>query len=156
MRKQRGYSYAIVMFLVAVLSLISTRAIQNSLTEARRDKEADLLWVGQAYRRAIQEYYESSPGSDKNYPTELKDLLADTRPVRLHRPLRRLYRDPITGRDMIPIRQGGSDSGPVIGVRSVSAQSPLKTDGFPAELAGFTHAASYQGWQFIYQPNLGK
>ncbi|MFS2002652.1 type II secretion system protein [Duganella sp. CT11-25] len=156
MQTQGGFSYAIVMFLVAVLSLVSTRALENSLTSARRDKEAELLWVGQAYRRAIQEYYQNTQGSDKLYPAALKDLLEDTRPILLHRPLRRLYRDPITGGDMVPIRQGGGESGPIIGVRSASAQTPLKTDGFPTELANFTNAASYQGWQFIYEPSTGK
>jgi type II secretory pathway pseudopilin PulG len=155
MREQGGYSYVIVMFLVAILSLVSTRALENSLTSARRDKESELLWVGQAYRRAIQEYYENTQGSDKRYPNSLRDLLEDTRPILLRRPLRRLYRDPITGGEMVPIRAEGS-AGPIIGVRSASAQAPLKVDGFPVELANFSHAISYQTWQFIYQPDIGK
>jgi len=155
MRRQEGYSYAIVMFLLAVLAVISARALENDLTRERRDKEAELLRIGQIYQHAIEVYYNNSPGTVKQYPNSLDDLLSDTRPVKTQRPLRRLYQDPVTGGAMDLIRQGDGDSGPIIGVRSSSTLAPLKTDGFAPELASFTHASSYRQWQFIYQPTIG-
>ncbi len=53
--RQHGFSYLIAMFLVASLSLIAVRGLQNALTEERREKEAEVLFVGQAYRTAIRQ-----------------------------------------------------------------------------------------------------
>jgi len=39
MRQQGGFSYVIVMFLVAALSLASVRALENTLVSEQRDKE---------------------------------------------------------------------------------------------------------------------
>ena len=63
MRREGGFSYVIVMFLVAVLSIISVRALETTLTRERRDKEAQLLEAGTAYMNAIRLYYEGAPGS---------------------------------------------------------------------------------------------
>ena len=35
---------------------------------AKREKELELLFVGDAYRQAIGQYYESSPAGHKHYP----------------------------------------------------------------------------------------
>ncbi|HTD05250.1 type II secretion system protein [Undibacterium sp.] len=151
MRKEGGFSYLIAMFLVAVLAIISVRALENSLTAERRDKEAQLLMVGKAYRDAIRDYYEGTPGTAKAYPAELELLLLDTRPTRLVRRLRKLYRDPVTGSAEWGIVR--SESGGVMGVFSLSTQKPYKSDGFPIELMSFTNAKRYQDWRFVYQPN---
>jgi type II secretory pathway pseudopilin PulG len=148
MRSEQGFSYVIVMFLVAVLSVISVRALQNTLTTDRRDKEAELLAVGTAYRRAIADYVEMSPGSVKAYPRELSDLLLDQRRARLARPLRKLYRDPVTGRpDWGVVR---SPDGGVMGIYSLSDASPIKREGFASELVGFAGARRYSDWKFVY------
>ena len=150
MRLQQGFSYVIVLFLVAVLSLLSVRALSNSLTTERREKEAQLLLIGQAYRQAIADYYQHSPGSNKTFPPTLEALLLDQRATRPVRPLRKLYRDPITGDTNWGIDR--NEAGAVIGVHSLSMQVPYKKSGFPPELASFTNATSYQGWRFVYQP----
>lgn len=148
-RQEQGFSYVIVMFLVAILSFIAVRAQENILTSERRFKEAELLMVGQAYRDAIRDYCVNSPGSDKKYPMELKDLLEDKRDSALRRSLRRLYRDPMTGsKDWGLVK---TENGELIGVHSLSLLRPIKRDGFPAELAGFSNAATYQNWRFVYQ-----
>jgi type II secretory pathway pseudopilin PulG len=149
MRRQGGFSYVVVMFLVAVLSLVSVRALENSLTAERRDKEAQLLLVGQAYRDAIRAYQQGSPGLDRTWPAQVKDLLLDERTSSMRRPLRKLYRDPITG---------SAEWGYVyrddklIGVYSLSRLKPLKRDGFTADQVGFKDAATYQQWRFVYDP----
>src|SRR5471030_3556272 len=150
MTRERGFSYLIVMFLVAAVSIISVRALRNTMTTERREKEAQLLLVGQVYRTAIVNYYQNSPGSNKTYPPELSALLLDQRSTRISRPLRKLFRDPITGStDWGVVR---SDSGGVMGVYSLSTQLPFKKNGFPPELGSFVNAASYQQWRFVFQP----
>ena len=149
MRQEQGFSYVIVMFLVAVLSITAVRALENTLTRERRDKEAETLWRGLAYREAIRIYYESSPGTGKSYPQELKDLLYDSRLVRPTRPLRRLYTDPLSGGAWTVIR---NEEGRIIGVRPNSNTVPLKQAGFPDTLDAFTGAKHYSDWKFVYQP----
>lgn len=147
--RQAGFTYVIAMFLVAVLSITAVRAIENTLTLERRDKEAETLWRGMAYRKAIQLYYNASPGTDKSYPQELSDLLSDNRLVRPTRPLRKLYKDPISGGDWNVVR---NEAGRVIGVYPNSNAVPLKRAGFPDALIAFSAAKQYGDWKFIYQP----
>lgn len=149
MARQGGFSYVVVMFLVAILSFIALRGIQSTMLKERRSKEAELLWCGMAYREAIRRYHEEAPGSQQSYPRELKDLLYVDRPLRPGRPLRKLYRDPITASsNWGEVR---NENGDLIGVYSRSEAKPLKQAGFPPELAGFAGAQRYSDWQFVYK-----
>lgn len=149
MKRQQGFSYVVVMFLVAILSIAGVRSLQNTLTHEIHDQEAELLWRGLAYREAIRAYYQGSPGTGKHYPKELKDLLHDKRLVRPTRPLRKLYASPLPGGDWGVVR---NDDGLVIGVYPQSERRPLKRGGFPPELAAFANAKHYSDWKFTYQP----
>lgn len=150
MVSQRGFSYPIALFLVALMAIVSVRALENTMTAERRAKEQELLVVGQAYRDAIRNYYDNSPGTLKAYPPDLQALLLDARATRLRRPLRKLYRDPITASTEWGIVR--TESGAVKGVYSLSGLKPFKTDGFARELASFKDAHQYQQWQFVYEP----
>lgn len=154
MRRQEGFSYVIVMFLVAALSLVAVRAIENSIMIERRDLEAELLWRGTAYREAIKQYHLGTPGSNQGYPHELKDLLSDQRLTRPTRPLRKLYRDPMTAAGQWAVVR--NESGDVIGVHSLSTVKPIKRAGFPTELASFANAQHYSDWRFVYLPEQEK
>ena len=149
MRRESGFSYVIMLFLVAALSVIAVRALENTLTKERREKEAELLWRGMAYREAIRIYYEHSPGTDKSYPEELRDLLFDGRLVRPSRPLRKLYPEPLLGGEWGVMR---NREGHVIGVYPRSNEAPIKRAGFPKELEDFATARSYADWKFMYEP----
>jgi type II secretory pathway pseudopilin PulG len=152
MRRQQGFSYVVVMFLVAVLSLLSVRALRNTLTEERRAKEAELLATGIAYRNAIRAYYENAPGTGKVYPDSLEALLEDRRGTKIRKHLRKRFRDPITGsRDWGLVYLDG-DQTQIVGVYCLSAQRPIKRNGFPDELGPFINAASYRDWKFVYKP----
>lgn len=147
--RQQGFSYVVVMFLVAVLSIVSVRALENTLTSERRDKEAELLWRGMAYRDAIRDYYINSPGTSQVYPQQLSDLLYDARFTVPRRPLRKLYRDPMTADGQWELVH--NPDGKLIGVRSRSTLKPIKRDGFPDDLKNFANAEHYSDWQFVYQ-----
>lgn len=151
-RKQKGFTFMIALFMVAILSIVTLRALENSLTNDRRAKEAELLYDGQAFQQAIMSYYLNSPGSANSYPPSLQALtLPDTRTSTLRQPLRRLYFDPIT-----TSQNWGTvldANGNVMGVYSLSIQKPIKVNGFPIALCSFNGATSYQSWQFVYPPN---
>ncbi|GAB3265914.1 type II secretion system protein [Chitinimonas naiadis] len=156
MRHQTGFSYFVALFVVAIASIVALRAVQNSATAERRAREADLLYVGQAYQEAIRQYYELSPGSGKRYPPNMEALLRDSDTTRTRRYLRRVYRDPITGSPTWGEVPALDATGKVVGIKgvySLSTQQPIKVDGFPAALASFTGAKRYMDWQFVYQPN---
>lgn len=152
MRRQQGYSYVVVMFLVAVLSLISVRALRNTLTEERRAKEAELLAIGVAYRNAIKAYYENAPGTGRVYPDSLDVLLEDRRGTKIRKHLRKRFRDPVTGSKDWGLVYLDDEKTQIIGVYSLSAQKPVKRNGFPEGLVPFVNAASYRDWKFVYKP----
>jgi hypothetical protein len=146
-RRQQGFSYVVVMFLVAFLAIASVRALENAKVAEKRDKEAQLLWTGMEYRKAIAKYHAHAMGA--KYAKELKELeyLALVNPIR---PLRKQYRDPITGSKDWGLVRNEKDE--IVGVYSKSQQAPLKRDGFPPELANFAGAKSYSDWKFIFKP----
>jgi type II secretory pathway pseudopilin PulG len=149
-QRQQGFSYVVVMFLVAILAVVSVRALENARTDERRAKEAELMWIGMSFRKAIANYYAESQGSAKAYPKSLKDLLYHSELTNPTRPLRKIYRDPFTGTTDWGVVKNAD--GGVIGVYSLSQQKPLKRDGFPLELAGFVNAQHYSDWKFVYLP----
>jgi len=118
-------------------------------TEVRREKERELLFVGDQFRRAIAQYYERSPGGDKRFPRSLDDLLLDKRYPATQRYLRRVYPDPITG------KAWGFVKGPedrIVGVYSLSQDAPLKRAGFPTNYEEFEGKEHYREWRFVYSP----
>jgi hypothetical protein len=149
-RGEAGFSYVVVMFLVAATALAGVRALENTVQSERRDKEAELLWRGTAYLNAIRQYYENSPGTGKGFPEKLEELLYDKRLVRPTRPLRKLYLDPMTEQPWAEVKDA---SGRVIGVQSLSQVKPIKQAGFPEELAAFNGAQRYSDWKFVYKPS---
>ena len=155
MMRQQGFSYPIVMFLVAALTLISLRALENGATAARRDKETQLLLLGQTMRDAIQSYYVNTSGGAKMYPPRAGfwgALMDDTRNTRQQRHLRKVFRDPITGSADWGLVLT-ADGEHVQGVFSKSDLKPVKSAGFPPHLSSFTNARRYRDWRFTYEPN---
>lgn len=109
-----------------------------------------MLWVGERFRRAIGLYYERSPGSSKQYPQKLEDLLPDERYLAVQRYLRTMYRDPMTGRrewGFVPAPGGG-----IMGVYSLSDARPIKAGGFRPRQMSFVDCRKYSDWIFAYSP----
>lgn len=116
-------------------------------TAAVREREAELLYVGNQYRKAIERYYLSGP---RRYPSSLSDLLKDPRKPGTERYLRKLYPDPLTGKAEWGIVK--APDGGVMGVHSPSEDAPLKTAGFKARDAAFEGAKKYSDWKFVHAP----
>src|ERR1700730_19130366 len=92
--KQQGFTYLGLLFAVVIMGLMLTVVARVWRTTVQREREAQLLWVGHAYRMAISSYF----ALGHKYPATLQDLITDERfPVPKHH-LRRLYPDPLTRR----------------------------------------------------------
>ena len=142
---QKGFTYLTVLFVVAMMAGGLALAGEVWHTSAMREKEAELLHIGNEYRKAIERYYVSGP---KQYPKSLADLVKDPRKPGTVRHLRRLYPDPITGKDEWGLVK--SDDGGIAGVYSTSEAAPLKTGGFAVRDASFEEKTKYADWQFVY------
>lgn len=147
MPQQSGFTYLGVLFGSALLGVLMAICGMLWSTSAQREKEKELLFVGNAYREAIKGYYLTTPGYQKRFPPSLDDLLLDRRQLGVLRHLRRLYRDPMTPKGewgLVRAADGG-----IAGVYSVSAKRPFKRNGFRADDAKFMGAESYAAWRFI-------
>src|SRR5690349_13319089 len=94
--RQRGLGYLAVLFLVAIMGILMGVCATVWHTASLRQKENELLYVGNQFRRAIGLFYESTPSAVKRYPSSLEDLLHDPRQIVTQRYLRKIYVDPMT------------------------------------------------------------
>jgi len=138
-----------VLFLVAFMGVALALVGEVWNTSAAREKEAELLFVGNQYRRAIGLYYVNSPGVPQ-YPRQLADLLKDSRTPALRRYLRKLYPDPITGSNEWGLVK--SPDGGIVGVYSLSEAKTLKTAKFRVRDSVLEGKSNYTEWQFLYVP----
>lgn len=144
--KQIGVAFLSILIAIAIggIALAGTATLWQ--VESRREKEKELLFIGEEYRRAISSYYENSPG-ESEYPARLADLLQDPRFPMPVRHLRRLYVDPMsTDGKWREIRRQER----IIGVASSSSAEPIKIGGFAQLQADFEGAKSYSEWRFIH------
>ena len=144
-RADRGFTYMTALFMVAILGGGLALAGEMWETSARREREAELLFVGHQYRMAIQRYFLSGP--QRQYPRSLEDLLKDPRRPGTERYLRRLYADPMTGKDWGLVK---APDGGILGVHSLSQEKPLKVAGFRVRDATFEGAQKYSEWMFVH------
>jgi type II secretory pathway pseudopilin PulG len=145
-----GFTYLTILFMVALMSVGLALTGEVWHTAALREREADLLHVGNEYRKAIERYYLSGP---RQYPRNLTDLLKDPRQPGTVRYLRKLYPDPVSGKDewgLVKAPDGG-----VAGVYSTSEDKPLKSGGFAVRDKEFEAKDKYSEWKFTYAPAGG-
>lgn len=148
---QRGFTYLGILIVVMVMGMgLAAFGTIYSQT-AQRDKEAELLFVGEQFRNAIQSYYLKSPGA-RSYPKKLEDLVEDKRFPLPMRHLRRIYPDPITGTTAWGLVEMPNNGG-IMGVFSKSEDKPIKQGNFiAARHQPFEDAESYTKWTFTYSP----
>ncbi len=136
-----------VMAVVAVVG-IGLAAIGPMWSDAaRREREQELLRVGELYAQAIEAYRAQSPGSLKRYPPELDSLTLDTRFVGTRRHIRKLYADPLQ-----PNRPWGlvrAADGGIQGVYSLDERQPLLRSGLSLGTTQLTPAQRYSDWKFM-------
>jgi type II secretory pathway pseudopilin PulG len=128
---------------------VGLAAVGESWSAAsQREREEELIQIGQAYVRAIGTYYAQSPGAAKSYPFALQDLVEDKRFVGVQRHLRKIYLDPVGRRaqwGLVRAVDGG-----ISGVYSLSEKRPLRRQ--PLLLSGAAPVVGerYADWKFVY------
>jgi len=144
--RQQGFTYLAMLLGVAMIGATLALTGMAWQTVVQREKEAELLFVGGEFRRAIKQYY----ASYGQYPRQIADLLKDPRFPGMRRFLRKLYFDPITGKKewgLVSAPDGG-----IMGVYSSSGDAPLKTSGFASAEIDFEGKVHYSEWQFVALP----
>jgi len=88
---EAGYAYFMAFFMITVMLIGSQALLHNLAIERRREREAEMIWRGNQYVRAIRLFYRKTG----HYPQSLDDLkkglpdLHFLRPVTLKDPLNR-------------------------------------------------------------------
>ena len=127
-RLTRGFAYIALLVAIVIIGISLGAAGKYWSSVMLRDKEEELIFRGDQYRRAIERYVLAVPGSQV-YPQSIDDLLKDDRTATGKRHLRQKYKDPISGEDFVEIRNTLTRR--IIGVHSPSEKEPLKKAGFP-------------------------
>ena len=137
--RQRGFTL-IAVLVAMTLTALALQAVMTVVSQQdRREREQQLRRVGRAITQAIGDYYRSSPGSVKNWPSSLQDLTQDRRFVDARRYLREVYDDPIMrSADWGLVRAPG---GGIAGVYSLSDDPPV------------SEGARYSDWKFTFSPD---
>ena len=143
--RQRGVVLLALLVALTLLGIGLMTAVNVWMLSRQREREQELLFVGEQYRQAIRRYY----GAQRSYPTSLELLLEDDRyPVPV-RHLRSAYPDPITGKADWGLLKVDDR---ILGVYSLSEAAPLKQAGFTRANEAFKDATSYKDWVFAYVP----
>ena len=141
---ERGFAYLLVLFALAAMGLLLAGAGQVWHTAVQRDKEAELLFIGNQFRRALASYRLSTPAGASQYPTSLEELVEDWRFPVPRRHLRRLYKDPMDGSLAWGLVKSGDR---IVGVHS-RVHAPAFRTVFYRRDAAFIDKLHYDEWVF--------
>jgi type II secretory pathway pseudopilin PulG len=167
LRSSAGFTYIAALVMVVIMGIMLSQAAGYWKMRMQREREVELIFRGTQIRDAMRRWYKLSAASPTNpLPgqattaqattispnslklNELKDLLQDPNSPAKVRYLRRLYLDPMTGKDFVPVKDANQR---IIGVRSESEEEPIKKANFPLDLdqSDFEGKKKYSEWQFI-------
>ena len=121
---QDGMTYVGALLAIVLIGIATTALTPMWSTMVRRDKEAELLFRLGEYRRAIARYRQDHG----RYPARLEDLLEDKTQRQVRRYLRRIYRDPMTGKADWKLDYIVDKAGAFAGIRDLHSQS--EAEGF--------------------------
>jgi type II secretory pathway pseudopilin PulG len=157
-----GYTLAIFVMVIAVMAIMMAAAVEIVSFQARREKEAELIFRGQQYVEGIRLYRQKYG----RYPMRMQELWEADPKV-----LRKKWTDPITGSEKwgvifkgqegrqvsgppggpqpTPTRtpvferqreQEGEKVGPIVGVHSLSTETSIKV---------YEGRTQYDMWKFV-------
>jgi type II secretory pathway pseudopilin PulG len=147
-----GFTYIGLLIAVVVLGLALSAVGTVWHTQAQRERESELLFIGRDFRHAIASYYNSAAAGAHQYPQEINDLLEDNRGPEPRHHLRRYYADPMTGaQDWTIVRVNALG---ITGIASSAKGEPIKKAGFESDETTFADATCYCDWQFLFLPRV--
>lgn len=148
---QCGFTYIGLLLIIALSGLFLAGAGVVWSTTLQREKEEELLAIGQEVQAAIAQYYLRTPGTVKRYPPNLEALLFDPRQAAVTRYLRKIYRDPMMGNTNWGLI--ASPDGGVMGIYSLSDHVPIRRN-FDGTSLDFVGREKYSDWRFQYVPAI--
>lgn len=142
-----GFTYLGLLIALAIIAIASTATLQLGIIMQRRVAEDELLKIGAEFQNALLQYAKATPAGLNSAPKSLQSLLRDPRYPNTQRYLRKLYIDPLTGKE-----EWGSIASPdgkgIIGVFSLSEDKPIKIANFDAQFQSLEGKTSYREWVF--------
>ncbi|PTN12166.1 hypothetical protein [Nitrosomonas aestuarii] len=96
---EKGIIYLWALFAVTVAGVVMAGTGQLWQTKIQREKEMELLFIGDQFRKAIMSYHSNQLTGIRQYPESLDQLLEDKRGPVIQRHLRKIYIDPMTMTD---------------------------------------------------------
>jgi type II secretory pathway pseudopilin PulG len=126
-RPEAGFTLVMLMVILAVMAIAMGAAVQTVSFQARREKEAELVFRGEQYVEAIR-LFKNRYG---RFPVTLKEMW-EAKP----RVLRKPWKDPITGSDQWGIIHLGEEGQPLVpgpggtpgsGFRPTPTPTPMPT-----------------------------
>jgi hypothetical protein len=129
-----------VVILIATLGLaflLGTSGFQTYWSKERR-----LIAAADEIISALKAYRDASPGTAKEFPLELADLMRDPRMLADRSYMSTLPIDPITQKQEWGVLRNANNQ--VIGVHSLSTESPTLF----AKLPSFRGGEAYSDWKF--------
>ena len=100
---EAGYAMAGMLVAITIMGIVMSMIVPTWRTWAKREKEAELIFRGEQYMRAIELYQRRFAGA---YPTDV-DALVD------QRFLRKAYLDPMTGDEFDILTQASLRAEPI-------------------------------------------
>ena len=163
---ERGYAMAALLVTLAIMTILLSIAMPVWRHEAQREKEAELVFRGEQYARAVALFRYKNANLPNALPPSI-DFLVE------NRFLRKKYKDPMTkdgeflplqfgasqpginpavgasqpgatqsgGRNNTPLQAPGQVAGGISGVRSKSAETSIRS---------YRGATRYDQWQFTF------
>lgn len=144
-----GFTYIALLAAIVIIGISLGAVTRYWSNISLREKEEELLFRGDQYRKAIERYMSAVPGRTE-FPQSIDDLLRDNRTATMRRHLRQKFKDPVSGEDFVEIRDQMTRR--VIGVNSPSDREPLKQANFLEQYKDFEGKKKYSEWRFVYTP----
>lgn len=152
--RDSGFTYIALLAAIVIIGISLGAAGKYWSNVMQRDKEEELLFRGNQYRKAIESYSKALPGRVE-YPQNIDDLLTDNRTAKGKRHLRQKFLDPITNEEFALFRNQLKGNR-ITGVFSSSDKEPLKQGGFELENKEFEGKKKYSDWKFMGDPQPGQ
>jgi type II secretory pathway pseudopilin PulG len=149
--QQRGFTYIALVLAIALHGAVLAAVASVWHIAQQRERERELLFIGDQFRSAIRAYAQSGPGTRGQLPGTLDDLLLDPRFPGNKRHLRKVFVDPMTWKAEWGLVKT-PDGRAILGVYSLSQETPLKQTHFQPADRAFEGADSYSDWKFVYKP----
>jgi len=147
---QGGFTYLGLIVFVFIIGLVGAATLKVEALLRRAQLEKELLETGAQFSAALNSYAQATPRGQPRAPLALEDLLRDKRFPNPRRHLRRIFIDPVTGKAEWGLVRAG-ESGPILGVHSLSQATPLKQANFDARFSGFENREYLSEWKFMAQ-----